>query len=89
MTLARALRLRRGGEAELCSLSGDRLGVLSTVPSAPGSTLEGELPLAPGLAVQLKVRSCKLQPDGRFAIEGRAVNLTRALRAALEAGLAG
>ena len=89
MNPGRSLRLARGGEAELCSLSGDRLAVLSTVPSAPGSTLEGELPFAAGLVIRLKVRRCQRTADGRFAIEGRAVNLTRELRAAIEAGLAG
>jgi hypothetical protein len=74
----------KGGEADLASLDGDRLGVRSTVPSAPGSVLEGAL--GEGARLRLKVVRCR-RHEGGFAIDGRLLDATRDLRARLAARL--
>ena len=78
---------QRGGEATLVSLAGETVVVTSTISSAPGSTLEAALP--GNTRLRLKVRSCRREAEGRFRIEGRAVDLRREDRAAIEALLAG
>jgi hypothetical protein len=75
----------RGGEADVTALDGDRISVLSTIPSAPGSRPEGAL--AAGGGVAIKVARCRKQDD-RFLIEGRLINVTRDTRAAIQALLA-
>jgi hypothetical protein len=82
MTAALELALARGGSALVTDTDGDRVTLLSTASSPPGSTLE--LSLA-GEAYKVKVRGCRRvsEPDaaGRcFRIEGRWVSLTRAQR---------
>jgi len=72
------VRWSRGGEAEVTALEGDRIAVLSTTPSAPGSRPEGAL--AGGGAVRLKVARCRRQGD-RFLVEGRLLDATRDTRA--------
>ena len=72
----------RGDEAEVVSFDGERMLVVSPLPAAPGTPLKGRL-AAPDIAIELKVSSCKRSPDGRFAVAGRVVSLTRELRAAL------
>lgn len=77
---------QKGGEAEVTAFDGDRISVLSTIPSAPGSRPEGAL-VGSGAAVKIKVARCKKQDD-RFLIEGRLIDATRDTRAAI-AGLLG
>lgn len=81
------IRWDKAGEAELVLLDGERLTVLSTVPAAPGTPLKGKLLAEAEMPVELKVFSSKKTPEGRFTIVGRVVNLTRELRAALQAKL--
>ena len=71
----------RGGEAQVSSLDGDRITVLSTTPSAPGSRPEGAL--ASGAAVRVKVARCRRTED-RFLIEGRLLDATRETRAEIQ-----
>ncbi len=71
----------KGGEADVVALDGDRINVLSTIPSAPGSRPEGAL-AASGSAVRIKVARCRREGD-RFLIEGRLIDATRDLRAEL------
>lgn len=78
------VRWEKGGEAEIAVVTMDKLTVVSTIPSPPGSRIEGALSLAvaDGEAVprlRMKVHGCKREPDGRFRIEGRPLDLTRAL----------
>ena len=70
----------KGGEADLTALEGDRISVLSTISSAPGSRLDGAL--AGGAAVRIKVARCRRQ-EGGFLIEGRLFDVTRETRAEL------
>ncbi len=75
------IRWARGGEATVTALDGDRIAVLSTTPSAPGSRPDGTL--ASGAALRLKVARCRRQGD-RFLIEGRLLDATRETRADLQ-----
>ncbi|HEU4408333.1 MAG TPA: hypothetical protein VFS43_23925 [Polyangiaceae bacterium] len=83
-----AVRLRRGGEAEAVAFDRDDVALRSTVAAAPGTPLEGALEVPGGepLAIIVKVRRCRREPEGTFRIEGRLVNPTRALREALGGG---
>ncbi len=69
----------KGGEARVVALDGDRIGVLSTIPSAPGSRPEGTLATS-GALVRIKVARCRRQ-EGGFLIEGRLIDVTRDTRA--------
>lgn len=75
------IRWSRGGEATVTALDGDRITVLSTTPSAPGSRPEGAL--ASGTAVRIKVARCRRQED-RFLIEGRLLDATRENRTEIQ-----
>ena len=74
---ATSLRWLRGGEAVLEHLDEDRVRLRSTIPSAPGSLIEAELPSTSRFRV--KVARCKRAEAG-FVIEGRLVDATRAVR---------
>ena len=80
----RVLELVRGGSAAVLEVSGEKVVVLSSLSSPPGSALESTLD---GGTLRIKVRSCqKVDADdaGRsYRIEGRFVSLTRAQREAL------
>ena len=75
------LRWSRGGEGTVSALEGDRISVLSTTPSAPGSRPEGTLPS--GTLLRLKVARCRRQGEG-FLIEGRLIDATRDTRGELQ-----
>lgn len=67
----------KGGEADVLACDDDKVTLLSTTPSAPGSRPEGAT--AAGEVVKVKVARCK-KVEGGFAIEGRLLDATRALR---------
>ncbi len=71
----------RGGEADVRSLDGDRITLLSTTPSAPGSRPEGAL--ASGAGVRVKVARCR-RAEERFLIEGRLLDATRETRSEIQ-----
>lgn len=83
MSVMVKVRWDKGGEAEIAIVTMDKISLVSTIPSPPGSRIEGALVLAgsdetpPRLRV--KVHGCKREEDGRFRIEGRPLDLTRAL----------
>ena len=70
------LDLVRGGSADVVHTDGNFVTVLSTLPSPPGSPLEGRLG---EWTLCIKVKSCKREGE-RFRIEGRWVNLSRVQR---------
>jgi hypothetical protein len=76
----------RGGEATITRVAGDLISLLSTVPSPPGSSLEGTLDI--GAALRVKVSGSKKQTDGSFVIEGRCIDMPKELRVELEAASA-
>jgi hypothetical protein len=84
------VRWSRGGEAAVTALDGDRISVISTTPSAPGSRPEGAL--ASGGAFRIKVARCRRHDveaatgagsAPSFLIEGRLIDATRETRAEL------
>lgn len=78
----------RGGRAAIVERSADRVVLRSTISAPPGTPLEGRADGAPG-PLTIKVRRCQRlrEPDGDLAyrIEGRVVNVSRSLRAYLDA----
>ena len=79
-----------GAEALFVELHpGDHVALESAVAAAPGTPLVGTT--ADGTRVHVKVRTCRKIGDGprAYRIEGRLFNITRALRSALAAALAG
>jgi hypothetical protein len=77
-----------GGEASVVSLGAKAIVLRSTVPSPPGSRLEGTLVGEPPARLKVKVHGCKRQPEGDFELEGRPIDLTRQVRERIEAGAA-
>jgi hypothetical protein len=76
----------RGGTARLVALDGERVTVRSSTPSAPGSRPEGTL--GDGQRFRMKVHRCKKDSQSSsewFVLEGRLIDATKALRAALAA----
>jgi len=69
----------KGGGADVTVLDGDRITVLSTTPSAPGSRPDGALATS-GAGLRIKVARCRREGD-RFLIEGRLIDATRDTRA--------
>ncbi len=72
----------KSGDGALVESDGKFAKVSSSIPSPPGSTLEGRVTEMDG-TFAIKVKNCKKQPDGRFLIEGKWVNLTREQRTRL------
>lgn len=70
------------GGAELVESEGDRVVVRAGRSSPPGSSFEMTLD---GVRYSFKVRNCKRDGEG-FLIDGRWVNLSRAMRERIAAG---
>ncbi len=79
------VRWTKGGEARVVTIAADAIALRSTVPSPPGSRIEGQLEGDPPAAVRVKVHASKRQPEGDFVLEGRLLDATREIRARLEA----
>ena len=75
------LRWSRGGEASVVAFDGDRISVLSTTPSAPGSRPDGALPS--GTVLRIKVARCRRLGE-LFLVEGRLLDATRDTRGELQ-----
>ena len=71
------IRWSKGGEAEVIEAKDDLVTVRSTIPSAPGSRIEGKAPS--GSSVRIKVARCRAEGGG-FRIEGKLLDATRAVR---------
>ena len=82
------LTWERGGEGALVHLDGERARVRSSIPSAPGSRLEGTL--AGGPRLRIKVHRCRRVEDAGliYELDGRLIDLTREAREAMVALLA-
>jgi len=74
-----------GGEATVVSLHPKAIVLRSSVPSPPGSRLEGTLVGEPVARLLVKVHGCRKQPEGDFVIEGRPIDLPREVRERIEA----
>jgi hypothetical protein len=79
------VRWAKGGEARVATVAVDAIVLRSTVPSPPGSRIEGLLEGEPPATVRVKVHASKRQPAGDFLIEGRLLDATREVRARLAA----
>lgn len=75
------LDLEGGGTANIIAIDGERVVLSSSVSSPPGSTLRGRL-TGDDASIAVKVRSCRREPGDSvvYTIDGRFVNLSRALR---------
>jgi hypothetical protein len=74
-----------GGEARVTSF-GDRGIVLrSSRSSPPGSRIEGALAGEPPAKLRVKIHACRRADDGSFVLEGRPIDMTREVRARVEA----
>jgi hypothetical protein len=95
------VRWKDRGEASFVSLAKDAVVLRSTVSSPPGSRIEGTLggdgegADGAGLVVRVKVHGCKKQAEksasgalGDFVLEGRLLDATREVRAAIAARVA-
>lgn len=78
----------KGGEGLVVSLDGEVVRVLSSIPSPPGSRLDGSLVAPPGGPLRVKIHGSKKQPDGRYELSGRLLDLTRDARLRLAALIA-
>jgi len=56
----------------------------STVPSPPGSRIEGTVLAARPATLRIKVHASSKQPEGDFVLQGRPLDLSRETRAAIE-----
>ena len=78
------------GVGRVLQFSADSVLLQATIPSPPGSRLEGVLLVgaASGQTLRVKIHGSKKQPDGTFLLEGRPIDLSRGLRDAVAALLA-
>ncbi len=74
----------KGGEATVLTLVEDAVTLQSSVSSPPGSRIEGKTEAAD--PVRVKIHSSKKQQDGSFLLEGRVLDMTRAVREKIVAG---
>lgn len=72
-----------GGEAWIVAIGADAVTLESTTPAPPGARVEGVLLASPGSKLRVKVRATRREASGRFRIDGRPIDLTREVRAAL------
>ncbi len=79
------LRWTNGGDAEIVAIGADTVSLVSSVPSPPGSRIEGAL--ADGAKLKVKIHASRKQDDGTFRLEGRPLDMTRELRERLLAML--
>lgn len=89
MSSALDLKWDGGGEGRIVSLQGDGIVLRSTTPHAPGSRPSAVL--SGGSAIRVKAHRSKRDEsldDGKtFTVEGRVLDLTRDLRATIDAAL--
>jgi hypothetical protein len=79
-TTTKTLIWDRGGHATVERLDDDgAITLRSSVPSPPGSRVEGALEGGIG-RLRVKIHGSKRQDDGSFVLVGRALDLTKELR---------
>jgi len=77
------VRWAKGGAASFTAASDDAVTLRSTIPSPPGSRLDGVLfatETDPEVAIRVKIHGSKREDDGSFTLRGRLVDFTRAVR---------
>lgn len=84
--LARAhVTWQGGGQARVASFDGKGIALRSTVPSPPGSRIEGALAGEPPARLRVKIDACRRTAEGEFTLEGRPLDMTREVRERVEA----
>ncbi|WP_394823292.1 hypothetical protein [Pendulispora albinea] len=81
------LRWLKGGEADVTRVTGDAVVLRSTIPSPPGSRIDGALTAGgdASVTIRVKIHASKRQDDGSFVLEGRLIDVTREIRERLVA----
>ncbi|HEY8042024.1 MAG TPA: hypothetical protein VIF15_19610 [Polyangiaceae bacterium] len=74
----------KGGHARVVAIEANAIVLRSSVPSPPGSRIEGTLEGSPAAALRVKVHTARKQPEGDFVLEGRPLDMTSETRARLE-----
>ena len=83
--MSAVIRWTQGGDARVVSIDAHAIVLSSTVPSPPGSRIEGTLEDAPPATLRVKIHSSRRQEDGTFLLEGRPLDLPRTMRERIEA----
>jgi len=78
------VRWARGGEARVVSLEAQAIVLRSTVPSPPGSRIEGAVEGDPPAPLRVKIHASRRQAEGDFLLEGRPLDLARETRERIE-----
>ena len=66
------------------SIAAGSIVLRSTVPSPPGSRIEGALAGEPPARLRVKIHGCRRQAEGDFVLEGRPIDMTREVRERVE-----
>jgi len=69
-----------GGEARVLSVSADTIVLESSVPSPPGSRIDGVLMGGSQRTLRVKIHASRKQPSGVFRLEGRPIDFTKEAR---------
>jgi hypothetical protein len=78
------VRWANGGEARVLTLDASAISLQSTVPSPPGSRIEGIVAGAGAAVLRVKVHSSRRLAEGEFLIQGRPLDLPREIRERVE-----
>jgi hypothetical protein len=70
----------KGGTASFVIVVDDAVTLRSSIPSPPGSRLEGALVSDASVALKVKIHSSKHQPDGSFLLMGKLLDASRPMR---------
>ncbi|MBS2014979.1 MAG: hypothetical protein JST00_18960 [Deltaproteobacteria bacterium] len=73
----------KGGAASFVAANDDQVTLSSSIPSPPGSRLEGTF--LGESAIKIKVHNSKKESDGTFTLKGRLVDFTREMRERIHA----
>ena len=74
------LRWEKGGDARVLRIDAATIALSSSVPAPPGSRIAGSLVSDPSAVLRVKIHASRRQGDGTFLLEGRPLDLTRAMR---------
>ena len=79
----------KGGSAVILAMTPTTITLRSTVPSPPGSRIEGTFDAGEGEGesaglVRVKIHGSRRQEDGSFVLEGRPLDMTKELRERIE-----
>lgn len=74
------LNWAKGGTASFVLVVDDAVTLRSSIPSPPGSRIEGTLTSDPPAGVKVKIHGSKLEADGSFTLKGKLLDANRALR---------